>query len=245
MIQPRVRQVLVVAPGARVDFSLQCNLSVNISKAEEVILSSGPKLTENLKGKKSHKIADALKHVMKYMDETFVIEAPLLNLQMTKEKSPKVEKMKEIKKYDYIYPEGLSDFQKWNKKNVISRSVSMDAGILDKHGNKLYGINGIPFNGKPNFNINLDDAQEWIIYNNHPESHPFHMHTNKFQIIKVQPSDHEIADMLGDFRDTIILPAPGNVTIRFRPVDFTGISALHCHILKHSDSGMLMSFEIV
>lgn len=42
-----------------------------------------------------------------------------------------------------------------------------------------------------------------------------------------------------------MIPPLGNVTIRFRPLHFTGKSLLHCHTLSHSDYGMVMAFDII
>lgn len=93
-------------------------------------------------------------------------------------------------------------------------------------------------------------------------NHPFHLHVNHFQIIAIHaPAQPDGADALqadraaaaaaavdyevGDWRDTITVPTPGSVTVRWRADDFTGVSMAHCHIFGHSDTGMSMDFEIV
>ena len=79
-------------------------------------------------------------------------------------------------------------------------------------------------------------------------SHPFHMHTNHFQIVSFNSSLHNNSFQpdfeVGDWRDTILIPAPGSVTIRFIPRDYIGISVFHCHILFHEDIGMMAKFMI-
>jgi FtsP/CotA-like multicopper oxidase with cupredoxin domain len=50
---------------------------------------------------------------------------------------------------------------------------------------------------------------------------------------------------VGDWRDTITVPAPGNVTVRWRADDFTGVSLAHCHLFSHADTGMAVNFEVV
>ena len=50
---------------------------------------------------------------------------------------------------------------------------------------------------------------------------------------------------VGDWRDTISLPTPGNVTIRFQPTGFTGMTLVHCHIVAHEDQGMMMPLQII
>jgi FtsP/CotA-like multicopper oxidase with cupredoxin domain len=59
----------------------------------------------------------------------------------------------------------------------------------------------------------------------------------------------DIVDMCvagaGDWRDTITLPAKGNVTIRWAADDYKGKSVAHCHDLTHADTGMVLNFQIV
>ncbi|XP_078484901.1 multicopper oxidase mco-like [Ciona intestinalis] len=50
---------------------------------------------------------------------------------------------------------------------------------------------------------------------------------------------------IGDFRDAIIIPPLGNITIRFQAHKFTGEIVIHCHILVHEDAGMMMTVEVV
>jgi FtsP/CotA-like multicopper oxidase with cupredoxin domain len=74
-----------------------------------------------------------------------------------------------------------------------------------------------------------------------PPHHPFHIHVNPFQQIKVGGTDleHPI------WRDTVIVEKDQPVTIRMRPLKFVGDSVIHCHILDHEDRGMMMKFRIV
>jgi FtsP/CotA-like multicopper oxidase with cupredoxin domain len=72
--------------------------------------------------------------------------------------------------------------------------------------------------------------------------HPFHIHVNPFQLTHVdgQPVDEP------SYRDTVsIRPRGGSVTFRTVFADFTGRSLFHCHIVPHSDLGMMGMFEIV
>ncbi|TMW63696.1 hypothetical protein Poli38472_002637 [Pythium oligandrum] len=97
----------------------------------------------------------------------------------------------------------------------------------------------------------LGVVQEWVIINQQDESgkatnknHPFHLHTNAFQIVDMSHGEG-VDYKIGDWRDVIAVPTPGNVTIRFRPVDFKGPVVAHCHILGHSDAGMVALVKIV
>eukprot|EP00930_Biecheleria_cincta_P044254 TRINITY_DN30382_c0_g1_i1.p1 TRINITY_DN30382_c0_g1~~TRINITY_DN30382_c0_g1_i1.p1 ORF type:complete len:1734 (+),score=270.87 TRINITY_DN30382_c0_g1_i1:59-5260(+) len=80
-------------------------------------------------------------------------------------------------------------------------------------------------------------------------NHPIHIHVNHFQVVKFEPPEGNNYDLshwleIGDWRDTI--PAvPGRLTLRFVAADLPGEIILHCHILRHEDTGMMDSFYIV
>uniref|UniRef100_K3WE38 Plastocyanin-like domain-containing protein n=1 Tax=Globisporangium ultimum (strain ATCC 200006 / CBS 805.95 / DAOM BR144) TaxID=431595 RepID=K3WE38_GLOUD len=115
---------------------------------------------------------------------------------------------------------------------------------------KTYLINGEEFEGKSIRDMKLGVVQEWVIINKDEmkgeltdKNHPFHLHTNAFQIVAMSHGEG-VEYEIGDWRDVILVPTPGNVTIRFRPVDFTGLIVAHCHILGHSDAGMVAAVTI-
>ncbi|OQR97434.1 hypothetical protein THRCLA_06960 [Thraustotheca clavata] len=111
---------------------------------------------------------------------------------------------------------------------------------------KTYYMNNRLFSMDYRYQMRLNVLQEWTLMvepSKDHKNHPFHIHTNPFQIVAISPGN-DIDYSIGDWRDTITLPLNGNVTIRFRPVDFTGLIAAHCHILGHSDAGMIMLVEI-
>ncbi|GBG34229.1 Laccase-1 [Hondaea fermentalgiana] len=109
---------------------------------------------------------------------------------------------------------------------------------IEREGNKytFYGINGQPYSPEiATLTVKLDQVVEWTIRNENCldgspalESHPFHLHTNHFQIVNVSSpntGDYSPDFAVGDWRDTIAVPAPGNVTIRWVARDFTGPDA--------------------
>jgi len=116
---------------------------------------------------------------------------------------------------------------------------------------KPYYINHALFDGTSIRTMTLGRVQEWVIINRRDESgavtlknHPFHLHTNAFQVVDMSHG-HGVDYEVGDWRDVISVPTPGNVTIRFRPEDYTGIVAAHCHILGHSDAGMIAGVDMI
>ena len=76
--------------------------------------------------------------------------------------------------------------------------------------------------------------------------HPFHAHLNHFQIVHVDgPAEYAALVGVGQWRDTIPIPADGAaVTVRFRATQ-CGDMPYHCHILHHADRGMAARLAIV
>ena len=115
-------------------------------------------------------------------------------------------------------------------------------------GTEMY-INGKQFN--PNKSIFstpavLGTTEQWTIYNESGEIHPFHVHTDHFQVMSIngvpQPYTGE--------QDIIPVPnkkdgVPGVVVIRIHFTDFTGKIMFHCHIAAHEDAGMMSYINVV
>jgi FtsP/CotA-like multicopper oxidase with cupredoxin domain len=95
--------------------------------------------------------------------------------------------------------------------------------------------------------VALGSVEEWTLFNMNHVQHPFHIHVNPFQVVKV----NGIALAEPYWADTIGLPrggtptAPSSVTIRTRFTDFPGAYVMHCHILSHEDMGMMQIVEVV
>jgi FtsP/CotA-like multicopper oxidase with cupredoxin domain len=88
--------------------------------------------------------------------------------------------------------------------------------------------------------IRLGAVEEWTITNLHDADHPFHIHTNPFQVTRI--NGQPLAEPI--WRDTVNVTRLGSVTLRSRFEDFTGRFVLHCHILNHEDLGMMQLVEI-
>lgn len=115
----------------------------------------------------------------------------------------------------------------------------------------------------------LNGLQDWVLENWTTLAHPFHIHINPFQIIRIEtptkstdpskPPTYATYTPNGNYiwQDVIAIPpaatspdgktilAPGRVTIRQTYLDFTGTYVLHCHILAHEDRGMMQLVRVV
>jgi suppressor of ftsI len=88
-------------------------------------------------------------------------------------------------------------------------------------------------------------CEEWRIENATVEAHPFHLHENSFQLIKVNDQDNDM-----EIWDTFMVPPKykgvnGSITFRVRFVQWYGKTVFHCHILPHEDTGMMQNILMV
>ncbi|RLT09724.1 MAG: hypothetical protein DWI24_09475 [Planctomycetota bacterium] len=111
-------------------------------------------------------------------------------------------------------------------------------------GNR-FTINGYTFPNGPIVSIQAGEVEEWLLTNTSANDHPFHIHQTDFAVISI---NGQKVDVNGkgtypyvSMRDTINIPAGGNVVIRFRVNPIPGKFVFHCHILPHEDQGMMMS----
>jgi FtsP/CotA-like multicopper oxidase with cupredoxin domain len=103
--------------------------------------------------------------------------------------------------------------------------------------------------------IALGAVEEWTVLNTSPSDHPFHIHQNAFVVTEINGDRlGQPAAQLPLWLDTVNVPRnegfpdmshPGSVTFRSRFEDFDGKFVLHCHLIHHSDMGMMQVVEIV
>jgi len=99
------------------------------------------------------------------------------------------------------------------------------------------------------FEPKLGAVEEWTIDDDqhlHPgesgsnEGHPFHLHTNSFEVISIGDTLVEP----GTIQDTVWVPHATKVVIRVKFKEWTGKDVFHCHILPHEDTGMMQNLLI-
>lgn len=180
-----------------------------------------------------------------------------------------------------VMPAFLKDLAKPGPNDVINQNSPVKFQWED-------GRTGIglvprdPPNFPPNFMINgkqfnqtgeivdqcmpLDGLQDWVLENYTSLAHPFHIHINPFQVIRIDtPTDRDTYNVYSpptDFvwQDVVAIPGakiikndkgqitnvtPGRVVIRQTYLDFVGTYVLHCHILAHEDRGMMQLVRVV
>ena len=136
----------------------------------------------------------------------------------------------------------------------------------------LFEVNGKSFDPNiVNRILTLGGVDEWTLKSDFV-SHPFHIHVNPFQIVKIlDPNGKDVSgtdaidDAAGDivdpqyralkgvWKDTLWVknnnskePAKGKYTIvvRTRYQRYIGDFVLHCHILDHEDQGMMQIVRV-
>lgn len=132
-------------------------------------------------------------------------------------------------------PADLADAMvKDRSQGIISqREFIFDHGI---HQGQFFLINGQGFD--PNCidtTVTLGTVEDWRIVNKAGMDHPFHLHTNAFQVLRRngEPEPFPV------WKDTVNVPAYGSVDLRVAFRDFPGKTIYHCHILDHEDQGMM------
>jgi len=104
-------------------------------------------------------------------------------------------------------------------------------------GGPQYTVNGRAFHGDDTpCQLPLGEAQEWRL-EAQLGNHPYHIHVNPFEI--------QVEDGPNIWKDTVLVPEGGSVTIRTRYRRFTGTFVMHCHILEHEDHGMMQAMEVM
>ena len=108
--------------------------------------------------------------------------------------------------------------------------------------------------------LTLGNVEEWTLKSD-VGSHPFHIHINPFQVVKIlDPSGKDVSEpgatdgtdpqypgLKGVWKDTLWVKkstAPYTIVVRTRYQRYIGDFVLHCHILDHEDSGMMQNVRI-
>lgn len=112
--------------------------------------------------------------------------------------------------------------------------------------------------------VRLGDLEQWTIYNDTGQVHPFHIHVNEFQVVSVyDPANPDKTYTAIGTADVLEVPAagktngtvttnpdgtatdPGRIVILNHFVDYDGHFVFHCHILNHEDRGMMATIQVL
>ena len=105
----------------------------------------------------------------------------------------------------------------------------------------LYSETTVP----PEFVLPVGHAETWTISNGMPEGHPFHLHTNSFEVHSVTSSTGTVNYNPPIICDSVWVPPNGKVVMRVRYKQWRGKDVFHCHKLVHEDQGMMANTLLV
>ena len=158
------------------------------------------------------------------------------------------------------------------KDGEVTGTQELTFNIDVNHKPALFQVNGKSYGEKDsNRYLRLDGVDEWTLRSDFV-SHPFHIHVNPFQVVKIlDPAGNDVsrADiddkdakgsidpqyraLKGVWKDTLwvkntMTPDPKKgqytVVVRTRYQRYIGDFVLHCHILDHEDQGMMQNVRI-
>lgn len=155
------------------------------------------------------------------------------------------------------------------KPGTIAQHVEFDIGGTPTE----FRVNGKPYNPNDARELVLGRVEEWEL-SSKVANHPFHIHVNPFQVVKIlnvcdqDVSDGKIPDytnyktkedcknpgekpdtqystLKNTWRDTLFVKAGYKLYVRSRYERYIGEYVLHCHILDHEDNGMMQNIRMV
>jgi len=122
--------------------------------------------------------------------------------------------------------------------DLASASTSMLSGTALTINGTQYNETGVTFN------VRVGTAEEWTISNQMGEGHPFHIHTNSFEIRSVTGPTGATTYSPPIIADTVWVPPNGQVVMRTRYKQWRGKAVFHCHKLAHEDQGMMANIML-
>lgn len=137
---------------------------------------------------------------------------------------------------------------------VRKLELTMDMDM--SHGSLAMSINGVRWHGHyPNETshkitsaVGPRSYEVWEVTDSSTMDHPFHIHTNDFQVLDISCGNGEMdyaefyrPDHLpGAWKDTLNIGKGSHTFKILVPVtDFGGDTVFHCHIAEHEDAGMM------
>jgi FtsP/CotA-like multicopper oxidase with cupredoxin domain len=101
-------------------------------------------------------------------------------------------------------------------------------------------INGREFDHhRVDTQVRLGTVEDWEIINQSQMDHPFHLHTNSFQILDDEGRPERA------WKDVMLVRSAQRRRLRVHFEDFAGKAVYHCHILDHEDLGMMGVIEML
>jgi FtsP/CotA-like multicopper oxidase with cupredoxin domain len=109
-------------------------------------------------------------------------------------------------------------------------------------GRMSFGIDNRPFDpDRDDQHVALGTTEIWTITNYGPLVHPFHLHAWPFVVLAASDGTQPT----GVAQDVVLVPARGWTRIRISFTGTGGRSVYHCHVVDHSDAGMMATVHVL
>ena len=141
--------------------------------------------------------------------------------------------------------------------NPLAKRVVMNTSTLPRKrlvlsmGQGRGYINGQSFVSMEDCLTVMSDLKTWEVWeivNNSGMDHPFHQHVNPAQILSITGGDsayRSLYTQIPAWKDVVIVPKWGSVTMLVPVMHWPGMSMFHCHIIEHEDIGMMGAWHIM
>jgi FtsP/CotA-like multicopper oxidase with cupredoxin domain len=147
--------------------------------------------------------------------------------------------------------------------NPTAARLALDTGNLQRAAFTLgmmmsrASINGVTFDVGADGTVTaathdsrVGTYEVWDIVNATGMDHPWHHHVNTAQLLSTTGGDASFAKYAALYRaapaykDTVIVPKQGSVSLLVPILDYTGRTVFHCHVVEHEDIGMMGVWNI-
>ncbi len=135
-------------------------------------------------------------------------------------------------------PPRINSIQALSPQNIAQKRTIKFTEVMQmlsfSFNNKEFDPNRVDIRAK------LGTMELWNLVNDSDMAHPFHLHTNSFQIYtrngkpEAQPT----------WKDVVNVKSKETVQILVPFAEFIGITVFHCHIVEHEERGMMGVIEI-
>lgn len=138
----------------------------------------------------------------------------------------------------------IADSEITGRRTVVFNNLFPAPSIL--FGTEML-VNNVPYDEMSVlFTLPVGQAEEWTISTPMPEGHPFHLHTNSFEVRSVtDPINGTVNFSPPIICDSFWVPANGQIVMRVRYKEWRGKDVFHCHKLVHEDQGMMANTLLI
>ena len=214
---PREINDLLIAPGQRADFLIAGNQAEGEYDLISLPYDRGIQAMANSMGHPDTSSADGLEASKKIATLVYgyrAAQTPIPDRIVTVETLPEPDRVRE-----FVFDHGI-----------------------DAETGQPFLINGKAFkHHRVDTQVKVGTVEDWILINKAGMDHPFHLHTNPFQVI----SRNGEPETLRAWRDVVNIKAYETVRIRIPFRNYKGQTVYHCHILDHEDQGMMGIVEML